>query len=228
MEEAIDNTELYRNARVRTTQLCRTFGGDGSGRVPCCPDWTVTDVVAHTTGVCADILAGNIAAAGTDPWTQEQVDIRRGRSLEEVLVEWEQLGPKVEAALAGGHLPDQLLADTVTHEQDLRGAFDEPGYRDDPALLAGLRFLFDSLAGAGGSTELPPVKVISGPYQRLIGDGEPQATLTVEPFELMRSFTGRRSLEQVKAYDWGGADPSPWLPMFSFGPFTPRSEPVLE
>lgn len=225
MDDAIDNTELYRNTRVRMTQLCRTLGGDGSGRVPCCPEWTVTDLVSHTTGVCADILAGNIAAAGTDPWTKEQVDARRGRSLEEVLVEWEGLGPKVEAALAGGHLPDQLLADTVTHEQDLRGAFNEPGYRDDPALLAGLRFLLDGWAGVD---EPRPIKVVSGPYERLIGQGEPQATLSVEPFELMRAFTGRRSLEQVKAYDWGGADPSPWLPMFSFGPFTPRSEPVLE
>ncbi len=227
MEEAIDNTELYRNTRVRMTQLCRTFGGDGSGQVPCCPDWTVSQVVSHTTGVCADILAGNIAGAGTDPWTEVQVDTRRGRSLEEVLVEWEQLGPKVEAALAGGLLPDQLLADTVTHEQDLRGAFARPGYRDDPGLIAGLRFLFDGLAGLDQSA-LPPLNLVSGPYEGLIGNGEPQATLTVEPFELMRSFTGRRSLEQIRAYDWGGAEPSPWLPVFSFGPFTPRSEPVLE
>ena len=30
----------------------------------------------------------------------------------------------------------------------------------------------------------------------------------------------RRSIEQITALDWGGADPSPWLPLFAYGPFT--------
>ncbi len=223
-----DNADLYRDTRRRMTDLCRTYGGDGTGTVPCCPNWTVTQVVSHTTGVCADILAGNIGDAGTDPWTEVQVDARAGRSLDEVLAEWDDLGPRVEVALAGGNLPDQLLFDTTSHEHDLRGAFGRPGHRDDPALLAGVRFLLDGLGDAIVTAGLPTLGVEAAPFERVAGPGRPAATLTLTPFELMRSFSGRRSVGQVRSLDWGGVDPRPWLPLLELGPFTPRPEPLEE
>ncbi len=228
MEPQIDNADLYRDIRERTVAMLRAHGGDGTGSVRCCPEWTITQVASHTAGVCADILAGNIGAAGTDPWTAAQVEARTGRTLTEVLDEWDELGPRVEAALAGGAMPDQLVFDTVSHEQDLRGALDQPGARDGPALLAGLRFLLDALDESARSAGLPALRIVTGPHDRVVGDGEPAATLTVAPFEFLRSFTGRRSVEQVGSLDWGGADPTPWTSLLRVGPFSPSPDPVVE
>ncbi|HKB27785.1 MAG TPA: hypothetical protein VKC59_02080, partial [Candidatus Limnocylindrales bacterium] len=47
----------------------------------------------------------------------------------------------------------------------------------------------------------------------------PVGTLDVDRFELFRAMTGRRSERQIRAYDWS-VDPAPYLPVFSFGPFT--------
>ena len=41
--------------------------------VPAAPEWRVRDVVAHLSGVCADIVNGNLDGVTTDPWTAVQV-----------------------------------------------------------------------------------------------------------------------------------------------------------
>src|SRR5438132_399041 len=68
--------------------------------VPTCPRWTVHDVVAHLTGVCADILTGNLEGVATDPWTEAQVSSRKNRTMAELVEEWNELGPQVEAITA--------------------------------------------------------------------------------------------------------------------------------
>ena len=79
---------LYADGRGRISDLVSGLGEEAAAPVPACPQWSVHDVVAHLTGVCADILAGNIAGVATDPWTDAQVCARRDRSVEEVLAEW--------------------------------------------------------------------------------------------------------------------------------------------
>lgn len=105
---------------------------------------------------------------------------------------------------------------------------------------------------------LPPLEVIAGDQRWVLGTGAPAAegdvdaavlaeagrvlqggdpdwrddvtpagSLKIEPFELMRAMTGRRSLAQIKAYDWT-ADPTPYLPLFGFGPFTTRPQDLVE
>jgi len=214
-----DTTELYHQTRERVTELCRTHGGDGTGNVAACPEWSVTQVVAHLTGVCADILAGNLGGAGTDPWTEQQVAARSGRSLAEVLDEWTELGAQVEAALAGGLVPPQLLFDTTTHEQDLRGALGQPGARDDDALVVGWSFALDGLDAAVRSAGAPALRVVDGHANRVVGDGEPSATVTLSSFEGLRAASGRRTAEEIAAYDWAGADPAAWISVFPIGPF---------
>lgn len=216
----MDTTELYRQTRLRTTELCRAHGGNGSGSVPACPEWTVAEVVAHLSGVCADILGGNLQGAGTNPWTEQQVAARAGRSLAELLDEWTELGAQVEAALAGGLAPAQLLFDTISHEQDLRGALGRPGARDDEALTVGWSFVLDGLDVAVRSAGAPALRIADGRYDRVAGDGEPAATLTLSPFEGVRAMSGRRTAEEIAAYDWAGADPAPWTSLFPFGPFS--------
>ena len=51
--------------------------------------------------------------------------------------------------------------------------------------------------------------------------------LVASPFELMRSFTGRRSLDQVHRLDWS-QDPTPYDGLFGLWPFTPQPEDLIE
>lgn len=105
---------------------------------------------------------------------------------------------------------------------------------------------------------LPPLEVVAGDQRWVLGTGEPAAdgdleaavleeagrvlqggdpdwrddvspagSLKIEPFELMRAMTGRRSIAQIKAYDWT-VDPTPYLPLFGFGPFTIRAADLVE
>jgi hypothetical protein len=100
--------------------------------VPTCPDCSVADVVAHLTGICADVLAGNTDGVATDPWTAAQVSARRGRAIDELVAEWSDTAPQVEA-LSETFPPElgpQWIADLTTHEHDIRTAIRQPGARD--------------------------------------------------------------------------------------------------
>ena len=59
------------------------------------------------------------------------------------------------------------------------------------------------------------------------GDGEPTVSVDLEPLEALAALTGRRSLDQVRAYAWDG-DVDPWLPAFTWGPFVPPAEVLFE
>ncbi|MCU1351224.1 MAG: hypothetical protein JWM05_433 [Acidimicrobiales bacterium] len=216
----MDTTNAYRDARVRITELLRTAGPDIAGQtVPACPEWTVKDVAAHVAGVTTDILAGNLEGVGTDPWTKVQVDARAERSLTEVLDEWDEAGPKLEAALAGGNAPAQLVFDIATHEHDLRGALGASGAHDADSTHIGLEWLTESWAGSYGDRGFPPLRIVAGPHTIEAGPEEPEATVVIPAFDALRALSGRRSATQLAAYDWD-ADPTPWLAAFTWGPFT--------
>lgn len=219
----------YAVIRRRITELLRHDGPAVATKpVPACPDWTVHDLAAHVVGVTADALAGNLAGAGTDPWTAVQVDSRRDRSLEEILAEWDETGPRLEAALAGaGAGANQLVFDTATHEHDLRQALDEPGGRDLESLAPALAFITSSWAENFRDHGFEPLRLTYGDEAVDAGEGEPVATLAMSSFETLRALSGRRSAAQICAYDWD-ADPTLWLPSFTFGPFTPRTTDLVE
>src|SRR5438552_13992726 len=111
--------KTYAKGRRRITQLVQEAGDAGAQTpVPTCPAWTVHDVVAHVTGVCADILAGNIAGVASDPWTAAQVTARRDHPLADVVEEWSQVAPQVEAFASNfpGRTGVQWVTDLTTHE----------------------------------------------------------------------------------------------------------------
>jgi hypothetical protein len=69
---------------------------------------------------------------------------------------------------------------------------------------------------------MPAVQVNAGDKTWVAGNGDPQVSVSAEPFEILRSLTGRRTREQVRALDWSG-DPEPFLDLFSmYG--TPENE----
>jgi uncharacterized protein (TIGR03083 family) len=219
----------YAEGRRRITELVQDLDDAAAGApVPCCPAWSVHDVIAHLTGVCADVLAGKIDGVGTDPWTEAQVDTRRDVPLKDVLTEWNEVAPAVEAmAGAFGRAGFQWVGDQAIHEHDLRGPLDRPGARDSETVQVGLRFMVPGFLEAVAALGLPVLEVEAGDRTWRSGEGDPAVRLPLEPFDALRSLCGRRSLDQIRGLPWTG-DPEPYLEAFTWGPFTPPATDVAE
>ena len=137
MTDDVDIPALHAAVRTDLTAVLRSRGTEAVAdvQVPGCPEWTVHDVLAHLAGVEADVLAGRLEGVASDPWTSAQVDARRSLSLDEILDEWDENGPKVEAmAGAFGDAAVQWTMDCLTHDADVRGAIGEPVDTERPGL----------------------------------------------------------------------------------------------
>jgi hypothetical protein len=152
-----------------------------------------------------------------------------------------------------GRTGQMLVADVVSHEHDLRSALGLPGARDGAGVRVALDFLVPVFMGTGtDALGLAPLEVRAGGQSWVVGsrraatgdleswrdalipDGdvagapvEPEGSLSAAPFELMRAVAGRRSSPQIRALDWS-VDPDPYLPVFGFGPFRPRTTDLVE
>ena len=215
--------------RARVTALLADLPeGAGHLAVPACPEWEVHDVLAHVSGVCVDILEGRIEGAGTDPWVAVQVEARRGVPVARLLDEWNEAAPQVEAIAAGfGPAGAQWVFDFATHEQDLRGALGVPGGRDADSWSISLEFVMPAFHGRVAQLGLPALRVVCDDREWESPHGPSVETLRADRFELGRALTGRRSADQVRAFDWS-ADPEPYLAAFTFGPFTQRADALVE
>lgn len=219
----------YRAGRERLSALLRESGDKAvETEVPACPGWSPKDVAGHLTGVCADILAGNVEGRGTDPWTAAQVEKRRDRTLEEVLDEWSEVGPQVEQMLPSfpQWAANQLVFDLLTHQHDVADALGKPppdhGELEGPAL----DFAANAVMRRVGQLGLPPVTIVCGD-RKWSSEGEGEgATLTLDPVDFLRATTGRRTADEVRALDWGGTDPTRWLPALEIGQFKLRGTPI--
>lgn len=220
---------LYAESRQRMVELASGLSDDEAARtVPGCPAWSVQDLLAHLAGLCADLGTGTIDGAGTDPWTAVQVADRRERALPEVLAEWQELSPGVEALLPQlpGSAGARIVIDLVTHEHDLRGALGRPGARDAAGVELACTAYADRLGRRVTKAGLPAVQLEGGSFSHTAGAGEPAATVRADSFELFRALSGRRSAAQVLGYDWDG-DAAPYVDIFSnFGPLP--ADDVLE
>jgi uncharacterized protein (TIGR03083 family) len=177
-------------------------------------------VLSHLAGLTADVVAGNVDGAGSNPWTAKQVADRRGRDVKTLLAEWAEHAPAVVSLLDAVGAPVQrILFDIVTHEQDMRGALRLPGGTESDAFDFALQGFVGSIDDRLRTHNAPGLRIMSGKQEWVLGDGEPAATLTIDsPHELLRLVSGRRSAQQAVALDWDG-DPTPYLPLLSvFGP----------
>jgi uncharacterized protein (TIGR03083 family) len=220
----------YRAVRVRTSELLAGVPVDDLDRpAPATPEWRVRDVLAHVVGVPADALAGNLDGVATDPWTKAQVDARRGVAVADLLAEWDDTGPQFEAVL--GSLPatpasaaSQAVFDVMTHEQDMRHAIGRPGGRDCDAVAVG----FDFGVQARTAMQRPAWRIVTDAGDDVVaGSGDVVATLRTSRFEFVRAITGRRTADEIVAYDW---DPSPASPESFLGApfFTMRTTSLGE
>lgn len=213
----MDPAALYASTRGRITELVRGLSPDALESVaPATPEWRVRDIVCHLSGNVADFLSGNLDGVTTDPWTAAQVDARRDTPIEDVLAEWTENAPKVEAMFDGlGGTGSRLVIDTVTHEHDIRGAVNQPGARDSDAADASVQWLVKGVGSMIKAAGAPGLRLVAGDQEWEVGPGEPAASATVDaPFELLRAFVGRRSVAQVTNWKWDG-DPTPYLPVLS-------------
>lgn len=206
----------YRRSRLRLAELVGSLPDAKAVPVPACPGWSAHDMISHLTAVAEDALAGTLKGPPTPEQAAAQVARRASRSTEEALADWASVGSDLEEML--GSVPVfAAVMDVVAHEQDVRGAADRPGFRDDPDLVTMSRMLL-------GRMNLPvPVRVVSGDDvfeigPRSEGGSHEVIGLETDPWEVFRFRFGRRSRAQLEALRWTG-DPSPVLDhLVIFGP----------
>ena len=84
----MDAITEWTNTQRRVVELTESLDAAEAERsVPACPDWTVTQLLAHMVGLNADVLAGDEPDDHNSTWTQRQVDHRAGRAPAELVAE---------------------------------------------------------------------------------------------------------------------------------------------
>jgi uncharacterized protein (TIGR03083 family) len=194
-----DLGSMYRSARQRITVIVDDQVADV--RVAATPAWDVHDVIAHLAGIAEDAVTGNMEGVTTDPWTAAQVERAKGRPIADLLAQWDEHAPAVEAVLSSpeGAAVAAAVIDIHTHECDLLTALGRPISvpTDTLAWLGGV--LRSGFAGAVAAAGLPPVEA------------------SADDIEVFRGRLGRRTRDEVRAYGWS-ADPEPYLEhWFVFG-----------
>lgn len=164
---------------------------------PACPAWSVRDVLAHLAGAAASFGTDSFAAMGTDPWTAEHVESRRGLPVADLLAERWACTPKLEHVPADHRVWTPIIHDALNHEADIRGAIGAPGLPADalaaafPLIEAGFRM---KLAQLGATT----LELDGHPHT--FGEGEPALLVRTSMFEIWRGAFGRRSEQQMRSW----------------------------
>ncbi len=203
----MSNAVTYDAARRRIINL--VTNGDAAVEVDACPGWTVRDVVAHLAGGLGDFANREFSGVDTGEWGERQVRDRRDRTLGELLVEWER-NFQVAEGLFDSPMGTVLIAEVVEHEHDIRTALGAPGERDNVAVRAALTRPLQEVDQRLRARHLPALRITLEHGDRIIGEGDPSATLRTTSFELLRVVGGRRSEGQIRSLDWD-ADPTRWL-----------------
>lgn len=145
-------------------------------------------------GVAADVAAGRIEGAGSDPWTAALM-ARKDDGLQTMLDEWTAVAPALREALLSMDpvQADQVVVDVTTHEHDLRGALDAPGARDSDGVDVGWEWATTVLGQLRDGYAAGALRVTTTDGASLTcGAGEPTGGVTADRFELWRAMTGRR------------------------------------
>ncbi len=215
--------------------------------IPTRREWTVKDTLAMLAGFAEALIEGHWNEDYSDAWAdkdlrhrlqerfQGMIDLRRDRSGEEVLKEWTGLAPRMERMMSGqdtfppGIHPFAAWTYLWAVVQNAHNIWTALGVaskdRDSEATTLCLESAIYWLDMRLQAKEIPALRVRTGEQEWVIGDGIPQATVTAPKFELFRALSGRRSLDQIRAFSWDG-DPKPYLTVFS--PFDPPGDAIIE
>jgi uncharacterized protein (TIGR03083 family) len=220
----VDAIAEWTNAQGRVIELIESLApADCERAVPACPDWTVTQLLAHMVGLSADVLAGDEPDDHNSTWTKRQVETRADRDRADLIAEWRSLTqPMRDWMRQHGTRP---LNDVVIHEQDLRGAVGRPGGRDTDGLAAVRDVMAERFATRIRRAKLPPVQLRSPEWIFSTGDREPGLELSAPTFDLTRALMTRRTADQLRQWATAG-DLDPYLPMFGgLGPLPDQPLP---
>jgi uncharacterized protein (TIGR03083 family) len=213
--------ELYADVRLRLSDLVRELP-DEAVRVPApgCPGWTVHDVLAHVTGIVADVNADRMEGAPGNAWTQRHVDSRRDLPTAAVLDEWSREAATFEPTLNEMAKPmwRAVVVDLVTHEHDARGGLGAPGGRDGEAYTVSRKVYAVGLAKAIEAHGLPGLRLSAPDWSFDCGADVAVTATAPDSFEFFRALAGRRGLDEIRSWEWSG-DLEPYLPVLNhFGP----------
>jgi uncharacterized protein (TIGR03085 family) len=182
-------------------QLCDLVLELGPEAPTLCEGWTTLDLVAHLVVRERDPRAGLVILGGErfSGLESKLMGRAKDRGLA-ALVDRLRSGPPLLPWRIPGLRTPLNLNEWFVHHEDVRRA-NGRGPRDDvPELESALwrllgqasRFMVRGIKGAGLTVEAP------GHGQRTIRKGQPQATLTGSPQELVLYLNGRRGAAQVE------------------------------
>ncbi|MEM7091555.1 MAG: maleylpyruvate isomerase family mycothiol-dependent enzyme [Actinomycetota bacterium] len=220
-------TDLYAAARDRLIAELRVLDEVEAGApVPTCPGWSVSDVVAHVSGLVADLLAGVQPPLGTDEMTARQVGERRGMTLGEICDEWANNADGIADYFEGREVYALgLTADLAVHTHDIAEAIDSVSPPPIEATLAGCeRYVPLLQERAAKACDIALTITLDGEATAPT-EGSAPLHLQTTPTDFLRSVTGRRTRSQVEALDWEG-DPARLLDdaFTQYGPFRPEGD----
>ncbi|MFY9615197.1 MAG: maleylpyruvate isomerase family mycothiol-dependent enzyme [Candidatus Dormiibacterota bacterium] len=216
-------------------------------KVPFSPEWSVRDVAAHMTSEAEMIVYGDIPegifymdearrderAGIINAFNAEHLERRRQLGLEEILAEWEAAVPAMLEALRGERpfkspYPGQdyvAVVDLAMHSQDIRNLVGRPGDRESAGVGYALPSFGFVLSQRITEVGLPALELRYDGKTRVLGEGEPGASITASRYELVRALANRRSTAQIRAYDWTG-DRERYLPIIPA--YQPRDDDIFE
>ncbi len=226
MSETSDIESRYLFAQQSFAEMARGLSGDDwTTPMPCTPEWTVRDALSHVAGIPDDALAGRMDGAPGEAWTAAQVERNRSLTVDELLDRWDTQTLAFAAVIqqmGEGRPP----FDCHTHEHDVRQALGRPGDRSS-ALIEAMAIELAAVADCpvGLTVELVDGRVVrSGPSESAAA----VALTGITAFDVFRSRPGRRSRQQVRAWDWSGADVDIDAVIDSWFVFGPATSPIIE
>jgi mycothiol maleylpyruvate isomerase-like protein len=214
--------------------------------IPTRPQWDVKDTVAMLAGFAEALIVGRWTEDYSDSWADHEIldglhntldrliQERRGRSGTQLLTEWEANSSRLEHMMNGEEpFPDgthpfvgwSYLWAVVQNSHNIWAALGIVKARDFSATILCLESAVIWLDMRLQATGRPALRLRAGTTEWVVGDGPPAATVSAPAFELFRALSGRRSLEQIRAFDWEG-DSGQFMEVFS--PFEPPKEAFVE
>jgi uncharacterized protein (TIGR03083 family) len=239
--------DVYDAVRLDISELVSSLDeSEINKRVPATPDWSVRDLVAHLAGVAEGALAGNFpreffemwgepeGVRKVNTWTSTQVEDRRNESLETILEEWEKHANALVPLLEGGStVPSDfppfgdriMVTDVGVHEQDIYGALGLERHRDSVPVKVGCSSYVAMMDIRMRKAGTSPLLLDAGEKEWVVGEAEPEGSVRATRFEFFRALSGRRSPDQIRAYEWS-VDPGPFIEFFY--PYGMRADALVE
>lgn len=198
---------IYAETRAHLISQVRDLSiADSATIVPPCPAWSVSDVVAHVTGLVADLLAGRKPPLGTDEMTSRQVATRSDMSIRAICDEWAGNADGI-AEFMGAHprYAVGLTADLAVHCHDIAETLDAVQVPPAVSTATGCERYVPLLQERVAEQLDIALRVdLDGRVWEPTAGSTPVA-MSGTPTEFLRSVTGRRTRAQVDGlFTWTG------------------------